>query len=254
MARRPRRAQRSGGSGDNHERWLITYADLITLLMIFFVVMYAVSKVDQTKFQTLSLSLSQALQTNHRIQLEGAPSVLPNAASPAAKTMQEKREEEQKKLDDLKKRLEGYVQEQGLSGQVNVLETGRGVQLTLNDAALFDSGSAEVKAEAVRLLNGLAPFLKLVGNPIAVEGHTDDVPIRNARFRSNWELSSQRAINVLHVFEAAGVPHERLSAEGYADTKPLVPNDSEQNRAANRRVNLIVLREFPAESISPFHE
>ena len=252
MARRPRRRRQGGnGGGNNHDRWLITYADLITLLMIFFVVMYAVSKVDQTKFQTLSVSLSQALQTDDRIQLEGAPSLLQNASENDKKSEQEKREAEQKRLDELKKQLEAYVDGQGLAGQINVLETSRGVQLTLNDAALFASGNADVKQDAVRLLNGLAPFLKLVSNPIAVEGHTDDVPIVNAKYRSNWELSSQRAINVLHAFEAAGVPHARLSAEGYADTKPLAANDSEANRAVNRRVNLIVLREFPAESVSP---
>ncbi|MCX7571068.1 OmpA family protein [Tumebacillus sp. DT12] len=252
MARRRSRRTRESGGGNTHDRWLITYADLITLLMIFFVVMYAVSKVDQTKFQTLSLSLSAALQTNDRIQLEGSPSLLPNS-NPGSKSEQQKREEEQQRLDELQKRLEDYVQGQGLAGQVHVIETSRGVQLTLNDAALFASGQADVKPEAERLLNGLAPFLRLVSNPVAVEGHTDDVPIgiSNAQFRSNWELSSQRAINVLHAFEAAGVPHGRLSAEGYADTKPLAPNDSEANRAANRRVNLIVLRAHPVEPISP---
>jgi chemotaxis protein MotB len=255
-SRRRGRVRRLGGGGgaggkqENYDRWLITYADLITLLMIFFVVLYAMSKVDESKFETLSVSLSQALQPDARIPLDN--SGLLEKSLPKDATAKEKQKAEQQKLDELKKRLEQYIADQKLNGQVNVLETERGVQITLSDAALFDSGSADVREPAVRLLNGLAPFLKLVSNEVAIEGHTDNVPIHSDSFRSNWELSSARAINVLHVFEGAGVQHGRMVAEGYADTKPLVQNDSEKNQASNRRVNLVVLRQNQPPELSPF--
>jgi chemotaxis protein MotB len=239
---------------------LLTYSDLITLLMIFFVIMYAMSSVDQSKFDSLSVSLNKALKASNEIQMmnmgtSGIVSRRPETnQKPVEETQQKTTAEqaaEQKRLDDLKKQVEKYVQQNNLAGMVNVLENARGVQITLSDAALFDSGKAELKPDAQKILGGLAPFLKILPNEIAIEGHTDNVPITTAKFPSNWELSAQRAINVLHYFEASDVAHERLHAVGYADTVPLAANDSDQHRSENRRVNLIIKRQYAMDSISP---
>ncbi|MGZ6506994.1 MAG: OmpA family protein [Tumebacillaceae bacterium] len=168
-----------------------------------------------------------------------------------AQEQENAQQKEQKKLDDLLKKVQKYVQDNKLSGLVSVMETAQGVQITLNDAALFDSGSADLKPTAMRILGGLAPFMEIVPNKIAIEGHTDDRPINSGKFPSNWELSSQRAINVLHFLESSAVPHDRMHAVGYADTVPLAKNDSDANRASNRRVNLIILRDYKAKNIAP---
>ncbi|TCP55900.1 chemotaxis protein MotB [Tumebacillus sp. BK434] len=255
-----RRKKKHGGH-ENHERWLITYADLITLLMIFFVIMYAMSSIDQAKFDSLSVSMNKALNPNNKVQIDsmGNTGIISKTTKEGQTNNKDKQEQqggtsaeqEEKRLDELKKQVEKFIHDNNLAGQINVIDTAKGVQITLNDAALFESGSATLKVEAQRILGGMVPFLKIVPNEIAVEGHTDNVPINNARFPSNWELSAARAINVLHDIEAKGVPEKRLHAVGYADTKPLSPNDTVQNRASNRRVNLIVLREHKAASISP---
>lgn len=256
-----RRKKGHGGGHESSERWLITYADLITLLMIFFVVMYAMSSIDQSKFDSLSVSMNKALNPSNKVQIDsmGNTGIISKTTKEGEKDAKDDKtqlgateaEKEQQRLDDLKKKVERFIHDNNLAGQINVIDTERGVQITLNDTALFESGSATLKAEAQRILGGMAPFLQIVPNEIAVEGHTDNVPINNARFPSNWELSATRAINVLHDIESKGVPAKRLHAVGYADTMPLAPNDTVKNRSANRRVNLIVLREHKAESISP---
>ncbi|HEU4964838.1 MAG TPA: flagellar motor protein MotB [Bacilli bacterium] len=261
-----RRRKKGHGAHENHERWLITYSDLITLLMIFFVVMYAMSQIDQSKFDSLSVSLSKALHPSNQVQIEsmGNTGIIskttkesePNQLKNKVKEQMEQvmKNQEQQKLDDVKKKVEDFIRANGLAGSLNVIDTARGVQITLNDAALFASGEAQLKPEAQRILNGLAPFLQVVSNEVAIEGHTDNVPIHTSRFPSNWELSAQRAINVLHFFEGTGLPSERMHAVGYSDTVPLAKNDTPEHRASNRRVNLIVLRKYQADSISPFGE
>ncbi|KEO81627.1 flagellar motor protein MotB [Tumebacillus flagellatus] len=255
-----RRKKNHGGSHENHERWLITYSDLITLLMIFFVIMYAMSQIDQSKFDSLSVSLNKALNANNQIQLQsmgnsGLVSKRPESDTKNKTPDQQKQaaaaQQEQANLQDVKKKLEQFIQQNGLGGQINVLENAKGVQITLSDAALFDSGEAVLKPQAQKLLGGLSPFLGVLENEIAVEGHTDNVPITSGKFPSNWELSSQRAINVLHFFESTGVGHQRLHSVGYADTVPLVENDSDEHRSQNRRVNIIIMRKYPMQSISP---
>lgn len=269
-----RRKKSHGGGHENHERWLITYADLITLLMVFFVVMFAMSQIDQSKFDALSVSLNKALNPENKIQMDGMGTAGLSSRRPVsddetddpskknAKTGDTDEQaaearakaEEQQRLEDLKKQIEQFIVKNNLAGKVSVLDTDKGVQIILNDAALFDSGKATLKEQALHVLGGMAPFLTIVPNKVIVEGHTDNVPISNSQFPSNWELSATRAINVVHFFEAAGIPHERLRAAGFADTVPLGPNDTAENRAANRRVNLIVERLYKLPSISPLDQ
>lgn len=244
---------------ENHERWLITYADLITLLMIFFVVLYAMSKVDAAKFQTLAMSLNQALYASNQVQLQSLgsdglitqrgtePNSNPNQVPNPPITQQDidqlkKMQQETLQLQDTLKKLTEFVKNNGLQDKVQLTETSRGVQITLRDVALFNLGSATLNQDASRILGGIAPFLKVLPNAISVEGHTDNIPIRSAAFSSNWELSTARALNVLHYFESSGIPSQRMSATGLGEYRPIASNDTAEGRSANRRVNVILLR------------
>lgn len=144
--------------------------------------------------------------------------------------------------NNAEEKLKQYIQQNGLSDKVMVELNTKGVQITLRDVALYDTGSAVLKPDAKRVLAGIAPFLKALPNKISIEGHTDNVPIHNAQFRSNFDLSTARALNVLYYFQDQQVPPERMSATGYGEYAPVASNDTQEGRAANRRVNVIVLR------------
>lgn len=244
-----RRRKNHGGAHENHERWLLTYADLITLLMIFFVVLYAMSKIDETKYQQLAVSLSQSFyngSTGVMSTKYERPSGQPNESGKSVDQQSleanRKMAEENERLKNAEEKLKQYIQQNGLSDKVLVELNAKGVQITLRDIALYDTGSAVLRTDAKRVLAGIAPFLKRLPNKISIEGHTDNVPIHNAQFRSNFDLSSARALNVLYYFEEQQVAPERMSATGYGEYAPVASNDTEDGRAANRRVNVIILR------------
>jgi chemotaxis protein MotB len=263
MSRRRRQEEKH----QNHERWLITYSDLITLLMIFFVVMYASSQIDVAKFKTLSVSLSQALMSKSMIDLNGgavggldsgAPRqdlgdtprnvvVDEEARKQAARLKQ--LDAEEKKLEDLKAKLQAYIEKNGLQNKVSLSQTEESVQITFRDVALFDTGEATLKADAEKTLSGIIPFFKEIPNRITIEGHTDNRPIHTDQFPSNWELSSARALTVLHYLEDHGIQSNRMSATAFGEYQPVAPNDSEENRGKNRRVNIVVHR-MPLDSSS----
>jgi len=243
-----RRRKKSVSASSGHERWLITYSDLITLLMIFFVVLYAMSKVDVAKFMTLSESLNQALFQNHQIPMQnlGTTALLsslsadnqnqtlkPNTKANGQKEMQ---------LQNLYEQLKQYIAANGLDQQVSIEDQKRGVEVTLKDVVLFDTGQAVLKPVALKVLGGMVPFVKEVNNQVLVEGHTDDRSIHTRQFPSNWELSTDRAVNVVHFLSSSGVDPHRLGAVGYGQWRPIVPNNSSENRQQNRRVNIVILR------------
>ncbi|WP_231493491.1 flagellar motor protein MotB [Alicyclobacillus macrosporangiidus] len=243
--RRPRR-NLHGASG-NHERWLITYSDLITLLMIFFVIMYAMSKVDVAKFMTLQQSLAAALHQDHEIPLKnlGKTGLVvpanPTDTGDKANTGASEQPHDQQ-LDNLYNQMKAYIEQHHLQDNVTIANEPRGVRITLRDVVLFDTGQAVIKPQARELLQGLVPFLQTLGNAIVVEGYTDNQPISTPQFPSNWELSAARAIGVVHFLAAAGVQPDRLSGVGYGEYHPVAPNDTEAHRQMNRRVNIVILR------------
>ncbi len=251
MARRPKRADR-----DNHDRWLVSYADFITLLFAFFVVMYAISSVNETKYRDFSNALTQAFST---LQGDQAKARQGMAASPGkgAESVQDKpdqvlvdrknarlAEEERKReaylkqlTSDLKRVLSPLVDK----GQVSVTQTGRGIVLDINVKALFHEGEAVLQPGATKTLDNVAQVLKANSLAIEVVGHTDNVPIKTPRYPSNWELSSARACSVVRLFIREGLESGRLTAAGVADNSPLVPNDNPEDRAKNRRVTVTIL-------------
>jgi chemotaxis protein MotB len=250
------------------ERWLLTYADMITLLMALFIVMWSISAVNISKFEELKVSLRDAFNGN--IQDDGSgitpggesvlsptgqqqvnPAILP--AQSVAQAPQVPRVEDQlakHELESLRKvqaELKAWAKQHGVSEQVKATIDERGLVVRLlTDEVLFDPGKAVVKGGSQPLLHKIAQLLVSgrIDNPIRVEGHTDDTPISTAQFPSNWELSAGRATAVLRQLLDAGLPPHRVSVAGYGDQKPVAGNGSAAGRAMNRRVEIVVLRQF----------
>ena len=227
---------------ENHERWLVSYADFITLLFAFFVVMYSVSSVNEGKYRTVSDSIKAALNP-----VVSAPSsklaftlgtAKPALIQPAIK---DAKEPVTRRLRALMKSLKDQAQFEVV--QVAERATGE-IVITIPDQVLFTSGEADVKPEALPFLQGLAEAMIELNRQVRIEGHTDNVPIRTVQFPSNWELSATRAVIVVRVLsELYGVPGDHLAALGYADSRPLTPNLNPEQRAKNRRVEVIILEE-----------
>ena len=237
--------KRRGGQGGGHgssERWLLTYADLITLLLAFFVILYAMSQTDHKKMSDLSKALSSAFHVTQgasNAALDGQPSVLVGGANPMDLAMMEMQDQLEKKI------AEEFGEQQGQDGEqaVTTKLTERGLVVSLASSAFFDPGAAALRPDAIALMRTVAWTLKNSGKNIMIEGHTDDTPIHTAMFPSNWELSTHRATSVVrYLVEAYKLPPERLSAAGYGEYKPLVANTSPANRAKNRRVDIVILK------------
>lgn len=236
---------------EHNDRWLITYSDLITLLMIFFVIMYAISKVDIAKFETLSQSLSAALHNSQQIPLKNLGStglVVPanptNTGDKAKQPVSQNSAQTQndKALNNLYNQVKAYIDTHNLNGKVTVLNEQRGVQITLRAVVLFRTGQATILPQARNLLKGMVPFFQSVSNPMVIEGYTDNVPIHTKQFPSNWELSSARAIDVVRYLISVGISPPRLSGVGYGKYHPVVPNNTPAQRQENRRINIVILR------------
>ncbi|MGE5509140.1 MAG: flagellar motor protein MotB [Chitinophagales bacterium] len=229
---------------ENSERWLISYADFITLLMAFFVVLYAMSQVDLKKFEKLKGSLSSAFAPREYASsvLGGGTGHLIGSGTGSVATPEKVKVEPE--FEKVTRQVEQYKDRQGLQASIRVSYDERGMILQLADNVMFPPGSASLTPAAKQLLDVLAKVLADKPNHIRIEGHTDDVPIRTARYPSNWQLSTDRATNVIMYWLSKGaLPPERLSAAGYGEYRPVVPNDTPEHRAMNRRVDVVILRE-----------
>lgn len=241
MARRIKRVEH-----DNHDRWLISYADFVTLLFAFFVVMYSLSSVNESKYKTFSDSMSIAF-SNRPILSETIKA--PNEQEQLLKTLVDKRTarlgEQQRKIQDrMHKLTSGLMQVMSpLIDQhlVTINPTKRGVEIDISASLLFKTGEAALQPGALGVLRQVSAVLSNEELPVEVEGHTDDIPIMTAQFPSNWELSSARASSVVRMMISNGVPEKRLAVVGLASNQPLAPNDSSENRAKNRRVNITIV-------------
>lgn len=251
------RRNKKRASHENHERWLITYADLITLLLIFFVIMYAMSKVDMQKYEVLAESLhlqftkgDSILERNDGIMGSLKPGESP-APTPAATPQATPSEAEQEKLQrekdlqDLLAKVTQYIADNNLQAQVSAHNAQRGVVIKLNDLILFDLGKAELKPAALPILDQLASLFHSLNTKISIEGHTDNLPLQTGSlYKDNWGLSQARSVSVVrHFLNAENMRDDMFVSAAYADTIPVAPNDSEENRAKNRRVEIVVLRE-----------
>lgn len=231
---------------DNHERWLISYADFVTLLFAFFVVMYSISSVNVGKYKTFSDSLNVAFsQQSNAVSVTVAPNqqeqklkVLVDKRTARLVEQQRKIREQMKALNDNLRNVMAPLIDQGLVG---VYQNKRGVVVDISASTLFKEGEEKLQPGAQDTLQKVAQVLSRESHAVEVEGHTDDVPIKTAQFPSNWELSSGRASTVVRMLINYGVPPERLAAVGMASNQPIVANDTPEHRAKNRRVSITIL-------------
>ena len=239
---------------ENHERWLVTYADLLTVLMALFIVMFAISVADTAKFEALKRGLpgnmggSGSLLQDGAVHMEERPAQASSLAAPAAAALlaagaqAELAREQAQALDAARKQLEAALRARRLESKVRFSSDERGLVMTVvTDDVLFALGSAELGADGRAVLDAVASVLTRLPHMVTVEGHTDDLPLSGrGRFATNWELSANRATSVLrHLVEAGGVPQSRVSAYGYAEQRPLVPNSPAQ-RSQNRRAEVVL--------------
>ena len=246
-------ARKKQESHANHERWLVSYADFITLLFAFFVVMFATSQTDKAKAQQVSESVKKALEGESmksmvQVLLGGTVDKTgqgnaqrhgPGGAQQSMANGKTQVVELLPSLNLLSKELDKEIK----SGDLRVSMGERGLVVSFTQAALFPSGGDDISPETYETVRKIANAIKQIPNPARMEGHTDAVPIHNSRFKSNWELSAARSIALLELLTSDGVPRDRLSIGGYADTAPVDDNETEEGRAKNRRVDIIILNE-----------
>jgi chemotaxis protein MotB len=232
----------------NHESWAIPYGDLVTLLLAFFVVMYAISSVNEGKYKVVSDSLNAAFRGE---PLTAQPIQVGTEASTtvAAPVVQLPSEEEQKTmaLRQMAEQLESAMSPLIAQGLVDVHSGDGFVEVSIRSDILFSSGVAQLSTDAQPVIRLLGATLQAFPNNIQVEGHTDDVPIRTAQFKSNWELSAARAASVVHLLIESGVAPQRLSVLAFGEFRPVLPNSTPDGRNANRRVVLTIVGSEPAE-------
>ncbi|MDR1424241.1 MAG: flagellar motor protein MotD [Azoarcus sp.] len=243
---------------DNLERWLVSYADFITLLFAFFVVMYSLSSINEGKYRVLSNSLVQAFRSVN-VNVEGeqiaVPPVVispvtPRLAAPRDKQADARRQQTAQRMRNMADAIRRVLRPLTENGQVNVSEGAFGVTVEINASVLFAPGEAVLGPDAVAALRAVAGVLADTEFPAKVEGHTDNMPIRNYRFPSNWELSAVRASSVVRLFIESGVSPQRLTAAGYADQRPVADNGTETGRARNRRVAIMIESHQPEPQAS----
>lgn len=229
---------------ENHERWLVSYADFITLLFAFFVVMYSISSVNVGKYRTVSESIKAAL--NPIVSPPATPTPLTLSTNKQALTAPDAPGSKDVAIRKLRNLVKGIKASPQLA-LVRITERVNGdIVITIPDQLLFNSGEAAIRNEALPFLEGLSAAIVELNRYTRVEGHTDNVPIRTAQFPSNWELSAARAVMVVRVLsELFAVPSERLSAVGHADTRPVTANLDVEQRAKNRRVEVVILEQAP---------
>jgi chemotaxis protein MotB len=255
MARRKREEEH-----DHRERWLVSYADFITLLFAFFVVMYSISQVNEGKYRVMSDSLINAFKPDGHAPPITQPSPLPQRIYPrvpsgAIPQLPMKRgDETQRRLREERLRNTAHDVLEALGplareGKVRVTESARGIAVEINASVLFNSAQAVLEPASVRALSAVARVLASTDNAIEIEGHTDVERIATTQFPSNWELSGARSSSVVRLFIDSGVAPQRLVAVGFSDTRPVDSNDTPEGRARNRRVTVLI-RPDPPDAVS----
>jgi chemotaxis protein MotB len=245
---------------ENHERWLVSYADFITLLFAFFVVMFASSQTDKEKVKQISDAVSEALKDGKSMSMGMPPKLAtilggtvgdtgkgnaqmkgPGGAQKAAK---ESVEDEAIEVTPSMKRITKDLEDEIKDGKVEVSMEPRGLVVSLKETAFFTSGEAVINVTSYPTLKKLADVLKDTNNPLHIEGHTDAQPIHTARFKSNWELSAARSIAMMEALSTRfDVDRKRIAIVGYADNMPEASNDTPEGRAKNRRVDIVILNQ-----------
>lgn len=214
---------------ENPDRWVVSYADFITLLFVFFTAMYAISHVDLGKLERFAGSMQSAFKTSGAV----SDKAVIEGINPISYDDIQLEKEVRTVFENFDKTvIEG----------INISRSERGILISLGDSIMFDTGSAEIKDEAKKMLTAVLSVIKKIQNNIVIEGHTDNIPIKSAEYHSNWELSTARAMSVLmYLMQEDGIRPERFSASGYGEHRPIMSNATPEGRARNRRVDIIIV-------------
>jgi len=216
--------------------WMTTFGDMMTLLLVFFVLLYSFSSMDVEKFRGFISALQSQLGV-----LDGGQTITPNPNIDAG-TLGEDYAQAPQNIQQIMRELDNYIESNGLGERVNVENKRKGLVISLTGEILYELGRAEIREQGREILAIISDILKDIPNDIMIEGHTDDLPIRTDEFPSNWELSTARAVNVIKfLIEERDFDPARLSAVGYSEYRPVADNDSSESRAENRRVEVVVL-------------
>lgn len=236
---------------ENAERWLLTYSDLITLLMAFFIVMYASSTADKVKTAKVAESIKSAISNgggktiigdDTAVDVKSTPDYVQEMQKEAKGSSSADQKVEESKLKAVKEKVDNYIKQNGLTGSISTNLQERGLTIHIVDTTMFDTAKADLLPGAQDRLIAIGKILKGINNIIRIEGHTDSRPMHDEKFESNIELSVMRAATVWHVLEEkGGVPHNQFVAAGYAENDPIVPDNSPDNMAKNRRVDIVVI-------------
>lgn len=248
------------------DSWLLPYADMLTLLLALFVILFAMSEIDVKKFEQLASIFQTEFTSGAGLINDGVSIVPEKPVQPIDETGKEDEEEEEKENEDefdklgleeyeellhMQENIEEYITTNSLTETLGTKLTSEGLLVTVRTDITFDSGSAQVKEEGIEIAKEIASFLDTdPPHEIVVNGHTDDVPIHNEEFASNWELSTMRAIQFMYLLlEDAEIEPKWFSARGYGEYRPVVQNTNAENRAINRRVEVLILPNHDIEQI-----
>lgn len=223
----------------NTNAWMDTYADTITLLLTFFILLYSMSSTDNDKLKVIAAALKGEI-TGIPTKLEDTPDALEGVLEQGIGL--------KNPYDALVEQVQDIINESGLTESIKIREEDTGIVLQLSESILFDTGRADLKPESTKVLDIISKLIPSIQNDIMVQGHTDNVPINSSTYKSNWELSTQRAVCVVKYFiENKGLDPTRFSATGYGEYKPLVDNTTAENRAINRRVDILIVQQKEIE-------
>ena len=230
------------------EAWLLPYSDMLTLLLALFIVMFAMGQTDKAKFNEMSKKFNVIFAGGSAMMEKDGNSVIPMEESGTeGESGINNTQMEEDKMAQIKKALEQEIEKEGNADKVKVELNGEGLGISIQDVVLFNSGEADIIKDVSPLLLKVSNMIKDLDNKIKITGHTDNVPIKNDKFRSNWDLSAIRAINVMNFMVGAnGLSQDKVSIQAFGEYKPKVSNNTEQGRAQNRRVEIFVVRQYPS--------
>lgn len=228
MSRRDLRRNNENEGGA--PKWMVTYSDMMSLLLTFFILLFSMSTISSDKFDNIMSSFQNILSGSK------GDSILYDGDNLIDL------HEELIQTEEMYDKVSDYLEDQDLGSDVSVSMDSKGIFVEMKDAILFESGRAELKPEGIEVLKKLEGLISDFDNELVIEGHTDNVPMTSGRFPSNWELSTARAVTVVrYLSESLDIDPGRLSAVGYGEYRPIKPNDTAENRAANRRVNILII-------------
>ena len=234
------------------ETWLLPYSDMMTLLLALFIVLFAMGQTDQAKFNAMKTEFNSIFGGGSAILSSDGASIVPMdfPGSETTTTVVEgksKEAVEEDTMNEVKEKLEQEIKTGGYEDRVKVELNKEGLEISIQDVVLFNSGDADVLKGSELLLVDISRMLRALENDIKVVGYTDNVPIKNAKFRSNWDLSSMRAVNVMNFMTTyGGLLPQKFSVQAYGEYKPKYDNATADGRAKNRRVEIFIVRKYPA--------